>query len=138
MKYLKISSKGLLDIRLVYLMGGTTKANDKYKIGQFGTGLKYTLSFLLRSNLHFKIFIGGQEVIITTVNETIRDTEFEIIHINGVKTSITTNMGYDWEEWMLKALENFNEEHATQYNKNIFRHYKAWLQSSGRRPTRGR
>ena len=25
MKYLKISNKGLLDIRLVYLIGGTTK-----------------------------------------------------------------------------------------------------------------
>lgn len=35
MKYLKIQNKGLLDIRLVALMGGTTKADNQYKIGQF-------------------------------------------------------------------------------------------------------
>jgi len=101
MKYLKIKSTGLLDIRLVYLMGGTTKADDKYKIGQFGTGLKYTLAYLLRSNIIFKIFIAGKEVEITTKKETIRDTEFEIIYINGDKTSITTNMGNDWKAWMI-------------------------------------
>jgi hypothetical protein len=101
MKYLKIKNDGLLDLRLIYLMGGTTKANDKYKIGQFGTGLKYTLAFMLRNNIDFKIFIDGVEVKLTTKKEIIRDTEFEIIHINGDKTSITSNMGKDWKTWMI-------------------------------------
>lgn len=101
MKYLKISSIGLLDIRLVYLMGGTTKADDQYKIGQFGTGLKYTLAYLLRNNNQFKVFIDGKELNITTKKEVIRETEFNIIYINSERSSVTTNMGMDWEAWMI-------------------------------------
>jgi hypothetical protein len=62
MKYLKIQNNGELDIRLVALMGGTTKANDLYKIGQFGTGLKYTLAYLFRNNIDFKILSGANKV----------------------------------------------------------------------------
>jgi hypothetical protein len=101
MKYLKIQNNGELDIRLVALMGGTTKANDKYKIGQFGTGLKYTLAFLFRNNLSFKIFCGENEVEVYTEVETIREQQFEIICINGQRTSITTQMGEDWQPWMI-------------------------------------
>lgn len=118
MKYLKIKNDGLLDIRLVYLMGGTTKANDKYKIGQFGTGLKYTLAYLLRNNLDFKIFIGGKEIEITVINEIIRDVEFGVICINGDKSGITTNMGRDWKAWMIirelwcNAIDEENGEYS--------------------------
>ena len=101
MKYLKIQNNGELDIRLVALMGGTTKANDKFKIGQFGTGLKYTLAFLYRNNLYFKIFAGEQEVRLHTEKEIIRNEDFEIICINGQRTSITTKMGEDWLAWMI-------------------------------------
>lgn len=101
MKYLKIQNNGVLDIRLVALMGGTTKANDKYKIGQFGSGLKYTLAFLFRNNIEFKIFAGTEEVKLHTETEVIRDEDFEIICINGQRTSITTKMGEAWEPWMI-------------------------------------
>lgn len=101
MKYLKISNNGILDIRLVALMGGTTKSKDEYKIGQFGTGLKYTLAYLFRNNLHFKIFAGTDEVKLHTEIEIIRDENFEIICINGQRTSITTKMGEDWQAWMI-------------------------------------
>lgn len=102
MKYLKIQNNGELDIRLVALMGGTTKANDQFKIGQWGSGLKYTLAWLLKHNLDFHIFIGEERVNISTETEIIRDEEFEIICINGNRTSITTQMGGDaWEPWMI-------------------------------------
>jgi hypothetical protein len=101
MKYLKITNNGELDIRLVALMGGTTKSKDKFKIGQFGTGLKYTLAFLYRNNLDFKIFVGTEEVKLHTEKEIIRDETFEIICINGQRTSITTKMGEDWLAWMI-------------------------------------
>lgn len=101
MKYLKITNNGILDIRLVALMGGTTKADDKYKIGQFGTGLKYTLSFLFRNNLDFQIMVGNEKVELHTEKELIRDESFEIICINGQRTSITTRMGEDWQAWMI-------------------------------------
>lgn len=101
MKYLKISNDGILDIRLVALMGGTTKSKDQYKIGQFGTGLKYTLAFLFRNNLDFCIFAGEDEIPVTIDTELIRDETFEIICINHHRTSITTKMGEDWKAWMI-------------------------------------
>jgi len=101
MKYLKIQNAGILDIRLVALMGGTTKSNDDYKIGQFGTGLKYTMAFLFRNNIDFRIFAGEKEMHITLEEELIRDEKFEIICINGHRTSITTKMGQDWKAWMI-------------------------------------
>lgn len=101
MKYLQIQNEGILDIRLVALMGGTTKAKDEYKIGQFGTGLKYTLAFLFRNNLDFKIFSGTEEIKIHLEREEIRGDVFEIICINGHRTSITTKMGEDWKAWMI-------------------------------------
>src|SRR6185312_2743617 len=101
MKYLKIQNDGELDIRLVALMGGTTKSKDKFKIGQFGTGLKYTLAFLFRNNIDFKIMVGTEEVKISLEKELIKDEVFEIICINGNRTSITTKMGEDWFAWMI-------------------------------------
>lgn len=102
MKYLKIQNKGELDIRLVALMGGTTKANDQFKIGQWGSGLKYTLAWLIKNNLSFHVFIGNKKVEITTETENISGVDFEIICINGNRTSITTQMGGDaWEAWMI-------------------------------------
>lgn len=101
MKYLKIENDGELDIRLVALMGGTTKANDKFKIGQFGTGLKYTLAYLFRNNIDFKIFVGDKEVELSIETEVIKEENFDIICINGNRTSITTRMGADWSAWMI-------------------------------------
>lgn len=101
MKYLKIQNNGELDIRLVSLMGGTTKSNKPELIGNFGSGLKYTIAYLLRSNLDFKIFVGENQVDITTKREEIRDEVFDIIYVNGERTSITSNMGRDWSAWMI-------------------------------------
>lgn len=101
MKYLKIKNKGVLDIRLVALMGGTTKSNDEFKIGQFGTGLKYTLAYLVRNNIDFHIFAGEEKVDIKVETEVIRDEDFNIICINGARTSITDKMGLDWTAWMI-------------------------------------
>lgn len=86
MKYLKIQNAGMLDIRL---------------IGQFGTGLKYVLSYLIRNNIDFKIFVGEEEVKVTTETELIRETAFQIISLNGKRTSITCQMGQDWQAWMI-------------------------------------
>lgn len=102
MKYLKIQNKGELDIRLVALMGGTTKADDQFKIGQWGSGLKYTMAWLIKNNLSFHIFIGDKKVDVTTEVENISGTDFEIICIDGKRTSITTQMGGNaWEAWMI-------------------------------------
>lgn len=100
MKYLKIKNKGELDIRLFYLMGGTTKDNDSSKIGQWGSGLKYIISFLLRNEITFKVFVGVTPIEITTQSEVVRGETFQIIWVNDVKTSLVTKMGGSaWNEW---------------------------------------
>jgi len=118
MKYLKISNKGCLDIRLVSLMGGTTKDNDQYKIGQFGSGLKYTLAYLLRNKIDFKIFIDAKEVVLGLVTENIQGEDFDIITVNGEKTSITTKMGKDWKPWMIvrELYSNALDEGDAEYS----------------------
>ena len=100
MKYLKITNKGELDIRLFSLMGGTTKDNDPTKIGQWGSGLKYAISFLIRNDINFVVYIGKKKVTFSTIIETINNEEFKIITVNGERTSITTKMGGSaWNEW---------------------------------------
>lgn len=117
MKYLKIKNDGVLDIRLVALMGGTTKQNDIYKIGQFGTGLKYTLAYLFRNSVEFRIFAGVDEVKLELETETIKDELFKIICINGNRTSITTRMGSEWEAWMIvrELYSNALDEGGAEY-----------------------
>src|ERR1041385_3308760 len=99
MKYLKISNKGELDTRLIFLMGGTTKENDPTKIGTFGTGLKYAISFLIRNNIEFKLFCGEQEVVFNTESQEIGDNSFDEIYCNGKSMNITTHYGHQWVAW---------------------------------------
>lgn len=101
MKYLSIKNKGLLDENIIFLMGASTKTEDNTKIGQFGTGLKYSLAWLLRNNIDFKIFIGENEVKISTLELVTRGQKFDVITVDGKETSITTTMGLDWKAWMI-------------------------------------
>lgn len=99
MKYLLIQNKGELDVRLISLMGGSTKSNDHTKIGQFGTGLKYAISWLVRHNVKFHLFVGESEVKITSSEQTIGDKVFTEIYCNGQSMNITTHYGYQWQAW---------------------------------------
>lgn len=99
MKYIRIKNDGLIEPQALHLVGASTKRNDNTKIGQFGSGNKYALAYLLRNGYDVKIFAGLQEIVIDTKPETFRDNEFNVIYINGERTSITTEMGKDWEFW---------------------------------------
>ena len=101
MKYLKITNKGEIDWRLISLLGGTTKRGDESKIGRFGSGLKYVVAYLCRENLDFKIYSGKKLLKVKTETEEIRGERFEIICIDGHRTSITTKMGPDFQPWQV-------------------------------------
>ena len=98
-KYLKIENAGLLEKDALTLIGASSKRNDNNKIGQFGSGNKYALAFLLRNGYEPKIFSGLDEIKITTNKTIFREVEFEVIYIDDNKTSITTQMGKDWKLW---------------------------------------
>lgn len=99
MRYFKISNKGLLDTRLIFLMGGTTKSNDTTKIGTFGTGLKYAISYMIRNGVDFKLFVGEDEIIFNTESQSIGENDFEEIYCNGKSMNITTHYGHQWVAW---------------------------------------
>ena len=50
MNYLKIRSKGKIDIEALSLLGASSKRGDETKIGQFGSGNKFAIAYLLRNN----------------------------------------------------------------------------------------
>jgi len=100
-KYLAISSKGEIDVKAFKLIGASTKTNDSSKIGMFGSGIKYSIAFLLRNKINFKIFSGNKEIKVTTKVEKFRNQVFEKILINGQETSFVTDMGMDWEPWFV-------------------------------------
>lgn len=99
MKYLRISNNCEVDINAFKLLGACTKRGDDNKIGYFGSGLKYAMATFLRSGVKVRIFAGTKEIEIKTVKENFRDQDFEIITIDGEKTSLTTSMGPDWRLW---------------------------------------
>lgn len=99
MKYIRIKNNGLIEPQALHLVGASTKRGDSSKIGQFGSGNKYALAFLIRSGYDVQIFAGLQEIKIETKEEVFREHKFNVIYINGERTSITTEMGKDWQFW---------------------------------------
>lgn len=99
--FIKIESKGLIDPRAFTLVGGSTKRDDSSKIGFFGSGLKYSLAFLLRNNIEFKVFADYREILFSKEKENFRDKTFDVIAVNGKVSDLTTEMGMDWEHWFV-------------------------------------
>lgn len=99
MKYLKISNKGILDPKALSLVGASTKREDEKTIGQFGSGNKFALAYLLRNDYETSIYAGKDEIPVKLIEEKFRDKPFKVLNIAGNDTSITTEMGKDWELW---------------------------------------
>ena len=92
-----IQNKGEIEIESLFLLGASTKRNDDKKIGMFGSGNKYAIAALLRKEIPFRIFSGLTEFKITTQKVKFRENNFNVIYINGEKTSLTTDLGHEWE-----------------------------------------
>lgn len=112
-----INSMGPLDIAAITLMGLSTKRDDSEKIGMFGTGLKYSLAKLLRDGVDFRIWNGERELAITTRKGDFRGTAYEQVLVDGENTSITTDMGPQWETWWVvrELLSNARDESVHEF-----------------------
>jgi len=100
-KYIKIESKGVIDTQAFYLLGASSKRDDNTKIGFFGSGLKYSIAYLLRNNINFRVFTDYKEIKFSTQQVTFRDKNFDVIIVDNEATSMTTEMGIDWEPWFV-------------------------------------
>lgn len=112
MNYLLIENKGEIDVNALILMGGSTKRGSEGAIGFFGSGNKYAIALLLKNKIDFKIFSGNKKIEVTTRTVNFRDKSFDQILINGQETSLTTDMGPQWETWMAvrEAVSNSIDE----------------------------
>jgi len=99
MKYIKIKNDGIIEPEALHLMGASTKVGDSSKIGQFGSGTKYALAYLLRNNYETFIYAGLNPISVNTQPKNWKDKTFNVIYIDGKETSITTDMGKDWRMW---------------------------------------
>lgn len=99
MKYIKIKNNGEIEVEALTLIGASTKSGDKSKIGQFGSGNKYALAYFIRNNYPVTITSGDKTIDITTEEQEFRGDSFHVLSVGGIKTSITTQMGKDWEYW---------------------------------------
>lgn len=116
-KWFEISNKGTMDINLATIIGFTTKRDDDSKVGNFGSGLKYSIPYMLRNNIDFKCFVGGKELVYG--RETIegyRNGEVhktDVMTVNGERTGISLDVGPDWKKWFVvrEIVQNaFDEE----------------------------
>lgn len=100
--YILIQNEGEIEINSFELIGASTKRDDNTKIGFFGSGLKYSIAYMMRNKIDFKIFSGETEIIFSCKEEVFRGQIFERICINGNPTSYTTTMGATWtEDWFI-------------------------------------
>jgi hypothetical protein len=98
--YILIQNDGEIESNSFELIGASTKRNQEGKIGFFGSGLKYSIAYMMRKGIEFKVFSGENEMVFTTKPETLKDQTFDRICINGTSTSYTTTMGPTWtEDW---------------------------------------
>lgn len=99
MERILIENAGEIDARAFSLVGASTKVDDPTTIGEFGSGLNYSIAWLFRNNLNFKVFSGTTEIVFGLQHVEMRGKDFQAIQVNGETTSITTAMGKDWKGW---------------------------------------
>lgn len=120
MKHIQIKNNGLIEPQALYLLGASTKRNDSSKIGQFGSGNKYAIAYLLRNGYEIKVFSGLNEIKIETKEEVFRENKFQVLYINGERTSITTDTGtVGWNNiWMClrELISNSMDEGGYEMN----------------------
>jgi hypothetical protein len=110
---LVFSNPGTLEIDFVKMMGVSVKENDG-AIGFFGTGLKYAMATALRLGGEMTIFTDGKRYEVRGRKMTLRDKEFTQVMLNDEPLGFTTELGKQWEAWMVvrELYNNALDEHG--------------------------
>jgi len=98
--WLCIENEGEVENNAFVLLGASTKRGQQNKIGRFGSGACFAVAWLMRNGTPFRVFSGEREIIFSYQTTTLGTETFKQIIIDGHTTSLTTDAGPEWEEWM--------------------------------------
>lgn len=98
--YLLFINPGTLEIDLVKLLGVSVKETSD-PIGFFGTGLKYAMATTLRLGGEMIIYTDGKRFDVHGRKMTLREKDFTQIMLNDEPLGFTTELGKQWEAWMV-------------------------------------
>lgn len=115
---------GLIDLRAFTLMGVSAKPDHKNPIGQFGTGLKYSIAVAVRLGASPVVYIGHDRYEFYAEPEQFRGQAFQSIKMRPKKASLlraspsitlpfSTNYGKNWVAWQI-----FRELEANTRDEN--------------------
>lgn len=105
MTYVIFENKGEIDERAITIMGASIKSDTS--IGYFGTGLKFSISTILRHGCGIEILKGKKTIKFKIKKTKIRDRDFDVIVMGQKELSFTTQLGRDWKLW-----QAFRELHS--------------------------
>lgn len=98
MGHVVFSNKGEIDLRAIRTFGVSVKETEN-PIGYFGTGLKYALAILLRTEHEVTCLAGEQIFRFDLKTVEMRGKEFRVVTMNGEELPFTTELGKNWELW---------------------------------------
>jgi len=95
---------GEIDLRSITTFGVSVKEGDN-PIGFFGTGMKYAIAVLLRTDHQITVQAGARHVRFNTQKDAVRGHDFEFITMavddgEPQQLGFTTQLGKQWEIWM--------------------------------------
>jgi len=98
MKTVFFANEGEIDPISICTFGVNAKDTDN-PVGYFGTGLKYSISIILREGGKITIFSGKKKYAFTKQEKLIRGKLFNIVCMNGDPLGFTTELGKNWKQW---------------------------------------
>lgn len=92
------ANSGLIDLDVIRVMGVSVKTNDS-PIGYFGTGLKFAIATLLRTDHVVVLHRGGEIYRFKAQEAQIRGKTVKRVFMNDEPLAFTTELGRNWEVW---------------------------------------
>ena len=114
--YVIFENAGEIDPRLIGTFGVNVKEHDN-AVGFFGTGLKYALAILTRTDHQVLIQAGETVHEFARQPANIRGKDFEFVAMDGRELGFTTEIGKTWKLWMAyrELFCNCQDEAGTVY-----------------------
>lgn len=99
LEWVSFVNPGSLNIDAIRVFGLTAKPGSDSPIGQFGTGLKYAISTIIRTGGELIVETEDESYSFTVKPKKFRGKEVFFIHMNNYELPFTTELGKNWQPW---------------------------------------